>query len=410
MMRMIRLLLATGAILTPAFAQEPPPVINAAPPEPVPPAAATASEPAPPPRSEAELDQLLAPIALHSDPLLAQILPAATQPTDIVLAARYLEDKKDSANIDEQPWDPSVKALARFPTVIKLMSDDLSWTVALGNAFFEEPEAVMAAVQRLRLKAQAVGNLSETKEQKVIVETVEQQTVVKIVPADPQIIYVPQYNPQIVYVEKPREPGKALFTFFAGVAIGAWLANDFDWHHRGVVVLPGGWRPGWHRPVIGGNININIWRPRPIAGRPLPPAWTRPPRPGPGWGGVARPPAIRPPVARPPMASASPNWPGTAQRPNRPEPARPTLNQSRPVPQMPSRPAAQVSKPATKPASSIARPVPRPSVPTARPVPPSTRPTPGSAFGGYNSGARTRDFSNRGAQSRPSGGARGGKR
>lgn len=392
-------------MLMQASAQQPAPVSTGPPTEPVAPAAATPSEPAPPQRSEAELDQLLAPIALHSDPLLAQILPAATQPTDIVLAARYLEEKKDVAKIDEEPWDPSVKALARFPTVIKMMSDDLSWTVSLGNAFFEEPQAVMAAVQRLRLKAQAVGNLPETKEQKVIVESVEQQTLVKIVPADPQVIYVPQYNPQVVYVEKPREPGKTLFTFFAGVAIGAWLANDFDWHHHGVVVLPGGWRPGWHRPVIGGNININIWRPRPLPGRPLPPSWTRPPRPGPGWGGVPRSLA-----ARPPVATSLPNRPSAPQLQNRPAPGSPALGKPRPTPQTPTRPAPQSYKPTTKTPGSVSRPTPKPSSPSARPLQPQPRPAAGSAFGGYNSGPATRDFSARGAQSRQSGAARGGKR
>lgn len=91
-------------------------------------------------RSEAELDQLLSSVALHPDPLLAQILPAATQPTDIVLAARYLADKGDPDKIDSQPWDPKCQGLARFPTVISMMSDDLTWTVALGNAFFRNPK------------------------------------------------------------------------------------------------------------------------------------------------------------------------------------------------------------------------------------------------------------------------------
>jgi hypothetical protein len=384
------------------------------------------------------LDQLLAPVALHPDPLLAQILPAATQSTDIVLAARYLESNKDSAKIDEQPWDASVKALARFPAVVKQMSEDLAWTVALGNAFFEEPDAVMASVQRLRLKAQEAGNLPETKEQKVVVETVEEETVVKILPADPQIIYVPQYNPQIVYVEKPPSAGATLFSFVAGVAIGAWLQNDFDWHHHGVVVLPGGWRPGWHRPVIGGNVNVNIWRPRPSPGRPLPPSWTRPPgSSGPGWGGATRPPGTRPPGTsslpnRP--VSQLPNRPAlqapgvTKPRPapqvstrpapqfNKPNPttsgsaARPATRPSFSTPQMPARPAPQLSKPAPKPSSSVSRPAPRPSFPTARPVQPQTRPSMGSAFRGYNSGSATRSFSNRGAQSRPPGGARIGKR
>lgn len=209
MKRPIHLFLASAAMLMQSCAQQTPPVFSAPHPEAVAPAAAAAGEPDMPQRSEAELDQLLAPVALHPDPLLAQILPAATQPTDIVLAARYLRDKKDPAKIDEQPWDPSVKALARFPTVINLMSDDLAWTVVLGSAFFEEPDAVMDSVQRLRLQAQALGNLPETKEQKVIIETVEQQTIVKIIPADFALVAWPaQWNESGVMTFIVNQQGK----------------------------------------------------------------------------------------------------------------------------------------------------------------------------------------------------------
>lgn len=246
----------------------------------------------------------------------------------------------------------------------------------------------------------------------MIVETVEQQTVVKIVPADPKIIYVPQYNPQIVYVEKPSDPGRNLLTFFAGVAIRAWLANDFDWHHRGVVVLPGGWRPGWHRPSFGGGIQVNIWRPRALPGRPRPPSWRRPSRPGPGWDGS---------LAHPGRSSghdaflAQSSWQFPTAKPTVPRGARHArttwLRPSNPWAAYAHAPGAAIRQPQSDGSRFDSAPGSATVGPPTRPGAPQVRPAPGgSAFGGYNSGAATRDFSNRGAQSRQSGSARGGRR
>src|SRR5271170_5225344 len=102
------------------------------------------------PLGDAELDQLLGPIALYPDPLIAQILPASTLPTQIVLADRYVSDGGDPNQVDQQPWDASVQALARYPEVLKWLDDNLGWTTALGQAFLNQPQAVMESIQRLR--------------------------------------------------------------------------------------------------------------------------------------------------------------------------------------------------------------------------------------------------------------------
>ena len=157
---------------------------------------ARAQMPAPPPapevqlRSGAELDQLLGPIALYPDPLMAQILPAATLPSEIVLADRYVNGGGDPNFIDQQPWDPSVKALARYPTILKWMDDNLAWTTALGQAFLYQQQDVMASIQRLRAQAQALGNLQTTPQENVIIDN----GIIEIVPANPQVIYVPVYS------------------------------------------------------------------------------------------------------------------------------------------------------------------------------------------------------------------------
>jgi hypothetical protein len=160
----------------------------------------------PPPFKPEEIEALVAPIALYPDQLLSQVLMASTYPLEVVQAARWVKanpnTKGDAAvkAVEGQPWDVSVKSLVAFPQVLEPMNEKLDWTQKLGDAFLADQKAVLDAVQRLRQKAQASGNLKSTEQQKVIVEqAAPQQTVVKIEPANPQVIYVPAYNPTVVY-------------------------------------------------------------------------------------------------------------------------------------------------------------------------------------------------------------------
>ncbi len=203
-----------------------------------------------------EIDQLMAPIALYPDDLLAQILAASTYPLEIVQAARFVEQNKGlkgeklMAAAKDKDWDPSVKAMLQFPDVLLMMNEKLEWTQDLGDAFLAQQKDVMASAQRLRQKAQESGNLKTTTEQKVIVE--EQTKTIVIEPANPQVVYVPTYNPTVVYGAWPYPAyppypvypygyaATAAFSFAAGVAVGAaWGA----W---------GGYHCGW------GNNEINI--------------------------------------------------------------------------------------------------------------------------------------------------------
>jgi hypothetical protein len=155
--------------------------------------------------SKEELEQLVAPIALYPDPLIAQILMASTYPLEVVSAARWskanpkvtgtaLEDAMQS-----QTWDPSVKSLTAFPQVLEAMNAKLDMTQKLGDAFLAQQKDVMAAIQTLRLRADASGNLKNTKEQVITKEQQNNTTVVKIEPANPEIVYVPTYNPAVAY-------------------------------------------------------------------------------------------------------------------------------------------------------------------------------------------------------------------
>ncbi len=230
------------------------------------------SAPVPPPStpaklSAAELEKLLMPIALYPDPLLATMLPASVYPLEIVQAARFVGDTNNLAKVDEQPWDESVKAVARIPGAIKKMNDDLQWTIQLGEAFLNQDKDVMDTIQALRSKAQKAGTLQTTSQQTVVVtnmvvETkVEQQvvvvtnTVVQIQPSNPQVVYVPSYPPTVYYPPPAYvyDPYAPLITFTAGVAMGAIIANNCDWHHGGCY-----WGGG--DVDIDRNTNINVDR------------------------------------------------------------------------------------------------------------------------------------------------------
>jgi hypothetical protein len=182
--------------------------------------AAVEAPAASPPRvfSPADLETLVGQIALYPDALIALILPAATFPTDLVLAARHLRERgNDLSMIEQQPWDDSVKSLARYPDVLRWMDENLIWTKQLGETFLRDPASVMNAVQRLRTKARAKGALVDTPQQQVVADA----GVIRIVPAQPQVIYVPYYQPDVVFSSRPIFRGRTYFSFSVGYPVGS---------------------------------------------------------------------------------------------------------------------------------------------------------------------------------------------
>ena len=173
-----------------------------------------------------ELDQLLRPIALYPDPLVALILPASTFPADVVLAARFVAVHGVPAAIASQPWDASVQALAHYPSIIRWMDANLTYTHALGEAFAGQPDEVMQAIQRLRAQALASGALTSTAQQVVV----QEEGYISIEPTQPALIYVPAYNCDAVYTMAPDEVVPEI-QFGVGWAIGPWLAYACDWGH-----------------------------------------------------------------------------------------------------------------------------------------------------------------------------------
>lgn len=205
-----------------------------------------------------QLDNLVAPIALYPDPLLAQVLLAATFPDQIDEAAREVRAYGAGYNIDSAPWDVSVKAVAHYPTVLSMMADKLDWTTTLGQAYVSQSADVMDSVQRLRRQARTVGNLVTTPQE----EIVETDGFIYIYPAQARYIYVPVYDPAIVYVRRPVVYGSPVIWFGIGLIIGAWLNHDCDWgHHRIFYHGWGGPGPRWivrSRPYIHvTNIYVN---------------------------------------------------------------------------------------------------------------------------------------------------------
>jgi hypothetical protein len=206
------------------------------------PAAASGASPALP---AAELEKLVGPIALYPDDLVAIILPASTSPLQIVQADRYLDKRKSDPKLPiDEKWDDPVKSLLNYPDVVKKMSNDLDWTSALGEAVVTDQAGVLEAVQVFRRKAKSAGNLKT--DDKQVVKT-QQETII-IEPANPQVIYVPQYNPSTVVVYSsapvygyyptaypayyyPYPPGAAMAAGVVwGAAIGAaWSGNRYGW-------------------------------------------------------------------------------------------------------------------------------------------------------------------------------------
>jgi hypothetical protein len=209
-----------------------------------------------------QLDNLLSPIALYPDPLLAQVLVASTFPDQVEEAARYVRSSGQNG-IDDQSWDVSVKAVAHYPTVIEMMADKIDWTTSLGQAYVNQSTDVSTSVQRLRHMARRVGNLQTSPQQEVL----ENGNYIAITPLQPQFIYVPIYDPLICYYRRPYW-GPAI-SFGVGFPIGGWLNLDFRWGFGGGFggVFYTGWRPwgGWNggwlvrsRPFIRvNNVYIN---------------------------------------------------------------------------------------------------------------------------------------------------------
>ena len=208
------------------------------------------------PLTPEELQQLTGPIALYPDSLVAQILGAATFPDQIASADNFVHQSGLNGStlmqaVDTQPWDPSVKALTQFPSVLDNMSKNLSWTSALGEAYHTQPADVMTAIQFLRAKAQAAGNLKSGSQ--IVVTQQAPQTIV-IQSANPQVVYVPMYNPAVVYgtpyvyvgyVPPPPPPaGAAVLAFGVGIAVGAMMSGGCcGWGYSS-------WNCGWHSTTV----------------------------------------------------------------------------------------------------------------------------------------------------------------
>ena len=327
--------------------------------------AAQAQAPSTPPTLD-PLEQLLAPVALYPDALLAQVLTAATSPQQVTEVNAWVQQNnqlqgaplQEAAN--QKGFDASFVALVLFPDVLNMMASNIDWTTQLGTAFLSDPKGVMNTVQKLRAQAQAAGNLKSTAQQQVVTERQDGQPVIVIQPANPQVVYVPVYNPAVVYYPPPPSAA-VVIGFGVGIAIGAamvsnsyyapwgWGAWGMGWHSHSVVVVGRPWvvppaarypyvRPvpvpygGYYRPrpysytnvninnvnvnrnnvnvnrnnvnVNRNNVNVNrgTVTPRPTPYAPVPrPATPPAARPG----GAATPPAARP--ANPPAGANPPN-------------------------------------------------------------------------------------------------------
>src|SRR6266851_8203128 len=436
----------------------------AAVPESAAPAPAAAVEPGPPPGSATaqELQELVSPIALYPDVLVAQILAGSTYPTQVVEADRWLKDNPNltgdqlASQVNQQAWDPSIKSLTQFPTVLETMNDSLAWTSSLGEAYYNQPADVMNAIQALRNMAMAAGTLKTTSQQKVEVQPAPpaaqgaaqpsvQQTVI-IQPSQPNTVYVPQYNPTSAYGAPVPAPAgytgsdlllTGVLSFGAGMLLGSLINNgNNNWgcnwygggssHHSSSVKYnnniyvtnnnvypgrpPGAGYPGYRPPAAG--------YPRPgYPARPMPYPATQPPynsaggynRPNNGTIPSTRPynPATAKPYAANNANPTKPNFPKASTLPNNPAASnlnKKDLSKNRPnqpvTPVASTRPAA-ASKPANRAADS------------ARGFKKDSSSTGGrqSALGGYEPGGTAQAASGRGQASlknnQPAAGGRG---
>jgi hypothetical protein len=220
-----------------------------------------------------QLNQLLGPIALYPDPLLSLLLPAATYPQDIVAAEQWLQATPGAteADITAQHWDASIKGMVHYPSVLEMMSKQMNWTQAVGAAFLNQQQDVLASIQQLRTQAQAAQNLQTTAQQQVVAA----QGSILVEPTDPNTMYVPQYDANAVY------SSASPVSFGASYPIGLWCDNAFNWGGR-CVVTGGGWYSGWNHPAA--------WDQHPPAWDRRPAGWVAAPRP---WARAALSPAPR---------------------------------------------------------------------------------------------------------------------
>jgi Protein of unknown function (DUF3300) len=333
----------------------------------------------PPPPTPQQLDQLLAPIALYPDPLLAQITTASTNPQEILDVDNWLAQNRNltesqlTAAAQQQGFDPAFIALVGFPQVLEMMAENIDDYAAIGAAVTANQAEVSASIQRLRAQAYAAGALRSTPQQQVEVQQYSGQPIYVIQPFNPQVVYVPQYDPTMVYAGSGLNAG--LITFGIGIGITALLVGQpwgwggwgWNWGSRRIYYNRGPWG-GWN----GGYRPPRPWyRPRPVLYNNRP-----------GYGGNWR---YRPPNYRPPRPVRNPVYtrPGTRPGYNRPV-NRPGYNR----PPNGGRPSIQPVRPGTpnnrppqnRPTGS--RPTPPNRLPTTKPAPqnrpPSTRPAPQS--------------------------------
>jgi len=211
-----------------------------------------------------QLDSLVAPIALYPDQLLSQTLVASTYPLEIIQLQQWLEknknlkDKALASAVQKQNWDPSIQAMAAFPDVVKRLADDIQWTTDLGNAFLAQESDVMNAVQRMRAKAQSKGTLKTSAQQKVETQTVEEgKQVIVVQQANPEVVYVPSYDPVVVYGPPVYPyppiyyPPPGYYAAGAAVAFGTGVALGAAWGGSW------GWNCGWGHGDVNVNVNNN---------------------------------------------------------------------------------------------------------------------------------------------------------
>lgn len=363
------------------------------------------------------LDKLLSPIALYPDALLAQVLACSTSPQQVTEVSRWLEQNKnlqgtqlqEAAN--QQGFDASFVALVLFPDVLGLMAQNMEWTTEVGKAFLSDQEAVLGSVQRLRAQAQAMGNLKTNSQQTVSTQTQDGTQVIIVQPANPQVVYVPQYT-QTVYTTPAPAPttqttsssssdktvAAALIGFGLGVALGAAMNDDYYYGPYGW----GAWGVGWHTHTVV--VVGNPWRVPPRARypytRPVPYGTYRAPR------NVYAPTNINVNVNRPTYNVNRDGTTPTARPATRPaapstQPATAQQRSSAARPQAAAAPAARSSNYGSRGYASAAT----PSAGAARPASQARSGTSSGAFSGYQSGQSERAASARGRKS-SSGGRR----
>jgi hypothetical protein len=347
--------------------------------------------------SDDELDQMLAPIALYPDPLLAQILPAASFVDQVSQAQRMLNGRIDEDLIENQNWDSSVKAIAHYPDILSFLAQQPDWTAAVGQAYVMQRTGVAASIQRLRSSAMADGALQTTRQQQVT----DEAGAIRIEPAQPEFIYVPYYDPDEVWGYYPDVYPGGLITFGSGLVIGSWLNRDWDWHGRGPFYH--GWSGrGWvdasrrfvdtHNRAYVHDRSANVAVNRNVMNRNIsgfrsgldrkPPVVRA--KPAPGNTGHESPSRAGPPGG---TGSAVPAAPG--RQPGRAAPAAPAVpphvtpapKSAAPAPQGREKPGNAAPAPKTAPAAPMTpprAPAPAPKVPS-QPVPapkPMTPPPP----------------------------------